>query len=117
VLCTRAASRRPSVSLSISHGDDPETVALRSSLAAFPLFFGSDVGGDTAAVLSTFTQTCQALSIEPWRYLRDVLERLPSHPPERLAQLVPDEWAQAQRSVTAAMLSEPTGVVVPPASG
>src|SRR5581483_677602 len=43
------------------------------------LFFGSDIGGETAAVLYTFTQTCQALSVEPWRYLRDVLERLPSH--------------------------------------
>jgi transposase len=60
------------------------------------LFFGSDVGGESAAVLYTFTQTCQALGIEPWRYLRDVLERLPSHPLERLAELLPDEWARAQ---------------------
>jgi transposase len=61
------------------------------------LFFGSDVGGETAAVLYTFTQTCQALGIEPWRYLRNVLDRLPSHPPERLAELLPDEWARARR--------------------
>jgi hypothetical protein len=61
------------------------------------LFFGSDVGGETAAVLYTFTQTCQALSIEPWRYLRNVLGHLPSHPTERLAELLPDEWARAQR--------------------
>jgi tRNA C32,U32 (ribose-2'-O)-methylase TrmJ len=27
----------------------------------------------------------------------DVLERLPSHSPERLAELLPDEWAQSQR--------------------
>ncbi len=58
------------------------------------LFFGSDVGGDTAAVLYTFTQTCQGLGIEPWRYLRDVLERLPNHPPERRAELLPEEWAR-----------------------
>ena len=31
------------------------------------LFFGSDVGGETAAVLYTFTQTCRTLGIEPWR--------------------------------------------------
>jgi transposase len=61
------------------------------------LFFGSDVGGETAAVLYTFTQTCRAMGIEPWRYLRDLLERLPSHPPERLRELLPDEWARAQR--------------------
>jgi hypothetical protein len=40
--------------------------------------------------------TCRELGIEPWRYLRDVLERLPSHSPERLAELLPDEWAQSQ---------------------
>jgi transposase len=79
------------------------------------LFFGSDVGGETAAVLYTFTQTCQALGIEPWRYLRDVLERLPSHPPERLGELLPDEWARAQRgAVETAPLGEPNEVVPPP---
>jgi transposase len=66
------------------------------------LFFGSDVGGDTAAVLYTFTQTCQALGIEPWRYLRDVLERMPTCPTEQLAELLPDRWAAAQRAATAA---------------
>jgi transposase len=81
------------------------------------LFFGSDVGGETAAVLYTFTQTCQALGIEPWRYLRDVLERLPSQPPERLAELLPDEWAQAQRCVAGAVSSSPTGEGVVPSSG
>jgi transposase len=78
------------------------------------LFFGSDVGGETAAVLYTFTQSCQRLGIEPWRYLRDVLERLPSHPRERLGELLPEEWAQAQR-VAAGM--EPADEVAAPLSG
>ena len=64
------------------------------------LFFGSDVGGRTAAVLYSFTQTCQHLGVEPWRYLRDVLERLPTHPAERLQELLPDRWAAAQRAAT-----------------
>jgi transposase len=62
------------------------------------LFVGSATGGRTAAVLFSFASTCQRLGIEPWRYLRDVLERLPSHPREQLAELLPDMWAQAQRS-------------------
>ena len=66
------------------------------------LFFGSDGGGETAAVLYTFTQTCQALGVEPWRYLRDVLERLPSHPVGRLGELLPNEWARAQRAAVTA---------------
>jgi hypothetical protein len=37
------------------------------------------------------------LGVEPWRYLRDVLDRLPSHPAERLAELLPGEEARAQR--------------------
>ena len=71
------------------------------------LFFGSDLGGETAAVLYTFTQTCQALGVEPWRYLRDVLERLPSNPPGRLAELLPDEWAVAQQAALAGAMGLP----------
>ena len=81
------------------------------------LFFGSDVGGGTAAVLYTFTQTCRALGIEPWRYLRDVLERLPSHPPERLAELLPDGWARTQRGAAEPMLSAEPIEVAPSPSG
>jgi transposase len=62
------------------------------------LTVGSPRGGQTAAVLFSFTSTCQRLGIEPWHYLRDVLERLPSHPAERLAELLPDEWTKVQRA-------------------
>jgi hypothetical protein len=57
------------------------------------LFVGSPQEGRTAAILFSFASTCQRLGVEPWRYLRDVLERLPSHPAERLAELLPEEWA------------------------
>jgi transposase len=62
------------------------------------LFFGSDGGGETAAVLYGFVQTCGRLGIEPWRYLRAVLERLPDMPAERLEELLPDRWAAAERA-------------------
>src|SRR3954470_12811355 len=42
------------------------------------LFVGSANGGRTAAVLYSFTSTCQRLEVEPWAYLKDVLSRLPS---------------------------------------
>jgi transposase len=64
------------------------------------LTVGSPRGGQTAAVLFSFTSTCQRLGVEPWAYLRDVLDRLPSHPAERLAELLPDEWARQQRGAT-----------------
>jgi transposase len=61
--------------------------------------------------LYTFTQAYQASGIEPWRHLRDVLERLPSHPLEQLAELLPDEWARAQRAAAAA--ESPDDVAAP----
>jgi transposase len=60
------------------------------------LFFGSAQGGKTAAVLFTFTSTCQRLGVEPWAYLKDVLTRLPTMPKEQLADLLPDRWQAAQ---------------------
>ncbi len=44
------------------------------------LFVGSPRGGQTAAVLISFTSTCQRLGVEPWAYLQDVLTRLPTTP-------------------------------------
>jgi transposase len=65
------------------------------------LFVGSDAGGKTAAVLFSFTATCQRHGIDPWAYLTDVLTRLPTLPAERLAELLPDRW-QAARMAAAA---------------
>jgi len=41
------------------------------------LFVGADTGGQTAAVLFSFTATCKQLGIDSFAYLRDVLGRLP----------------------------------------
>jgi transposase len=65
------------------------------------LFAGSDNGGRTAAVLFSFTSTCRRHGIDAFAYLRDVLRRLPTHPAERLSDLLPDRWAAAQPSSTA----------------
>ncbi len=81
------------------------------------LSIGSPRGGQTAAVLFSFTSTCQRLGVEPWRYLRDVLVRLPSQPQGRLAELLPDEWGQAQRRVAETVSSKPTNEIVIPSSG
>jgi transposase len=62
------------------------------------LFFGSDGGGKTAAVLYSLVQSCKRLHIEPWHYLRAVLERLPSCPGDRLEELLPDRWAGGERA-------------------
>jgi transposase len=60
------------------------------------LFFGSEQGGQTAAVLFTFTSTCVRLGVEPWAYLKDVLSRLPTTAAEQLTDLLPQRWQAAQ---------------------
>jgi transposase len=65
------------------------------------LTVGSPRGGQTAAVLFSFTSTCQRLGVEPWAYLQDVLTRLPATPAGELAALLPDHWQAARQAQTA----------------
>jgi transposase len=65
------------------------------------LFAGSPKGGERAAVIYSLVSTCKLLGIEPFAYLRDVLQRLPTHPRDRIAELTPRAW-QAARAAAAA---------------
>jgi transposase len=56
------------------------------------LFVGSDRGGRTAAVLMSLCTTCKSLGIDPQAYLRDVLDRVSTHPASRIEELLPDRW-------------------------
>ncbi len=56
------------------------------------LFTGSEEGGKTMAILFGMVSSCQRHGHDPCVYLRDVLERLPGTPKERLAELLPDRW-------------------------
>ena len=62
------------------------------------LFLGSDKGGQTAAVLFSFTATCKHLRIDTFAYLRDMFERLPTHPADRLDELLPHRWQLARQA-------------------
>jgi hypothetical protein len=59
------------------------------------MFFGSDNGGRTGAVLSSLIATCKRLGVDPFAYLRDVFERISSHPQSRLGELLPAQWKTA----------------------
>lgn len=56
------------------------------------LFYGSDAGGRTAAVLTSFMASCRQVNIDPFAYLKDVLGRIASHPVNALEQLLPANW-------------------------
>lgn len=57
------------------------------------LFTGSAAGGKTMAILFSLVSNCQRHGHDPFVYLRDVLERLPGLPKERLAEILPDRWS------------------------
>jgi transposase len=55
-------------------------------------FFGSDRGGQTAAVLLSFIATCKRCGVEPFAWFRDVLARIATHPINRVVELLPHNW-------------------------
>jgi len=63
-------------------------------------FYGSDKGGHTAAVLTSLIATCHGLDVDPFSYMRDLFERISSHPQSRLAELLPDRWSEARQSAS-----------------
>ena len=66
------------------------------------LFYGSDKGGRTGAVLSTLIASCKRLGVEPFAYLRDLFMRIRTHPHHLLDELLPDKWLIAQRNASSA---------------
>ena len=47
-------------------------------------------------MLIGLTATCGALVVEPLAYLRDVLDRISTHPDSRIGELLPDQWKMLQ---------------------
>jgi transposase len=60
------------------------------------MFYGSDNGGRTGAVLTSLIATCKRHRIDPFAYLRDVFQRISAHPKNQLAELLPDQWLTAR---------------------
>ena len=59
------------------------------------LFIGSEEGGATAAAMFTVIGSARMHEIEPWAYLKDVLERIATVTAAQLHELLPDIWAKA----------------------
>ena len=56
------------------------------------LFAGSLRAGQRAAVVMSLIQSARLNGHDPYRYLKDVLERLPTHPASRIDELLPHRW-------------------------
>jgi transposase len=53
------------------------------------LFFGSDAGGERAAVIYSLVETAKLNRLDPEAYLREVFERIADHPINRIEELLP----------------------------
>ena len=56
------------------------------------LFAGSLRAGKRAAAVMSLVHSARLNSHEPYAYLTDVLERLPTQPASRIAELLPHRW-------------------------
>jgi transposase len=56
------------------------------------LFAGSDEGGKRAAVVYTLVESCKRIDVDPFEYLRDVIDRIATYPMNRIDELTPIGW-------------------------
>jgi len=56
------------------------------------LFAGNDAGGERAAAFYTLIETCKLNGVEPFTYLSDVLDKLPTWPAKKPHELLPWNW-------------------------
>lgn len=59
------------------------------------LFSGSLLAGQRAAVVMSLIQSAKLNRLDPHAYLRDVLQRLPTHKASRIGELLPHRWQPA----------------------
>ena len=61
------------------------------------LFAGSEVAAHRTAILCSLVQTCKHLQLNPFEYLRDVIERVSTHPARLVLELTPREWKRLRQ--------------------
>ena len=62
---------------------------------------GSDDGGRRAAIIYSLLATCRKHGVNPYEYLRDVLDRVSTHPASAVADLLPQNWKPLPPASTA----------------
>ncbi len=67
------------------------------------LFVGSQQAGERAAVVMSLIESAKLNGHDPWAYLKDVFERLPTLKQRDLAQLLPHNWRPANDTAAPSM--------------
>ena len=56
---------------------------------------GSELAGQRAAIVMSLVQSARLNGHDPWAYLRDVLQRLPTQRASQIEDLLPHRWQPA----------------------
>lgn len=106
-----AQNQKTELRLFLEHGELPmhnnlSELMLRQTVVGRKnwLFARSEGGAEAAAAIYTLIGSCYLQGIDPWHYLRDVLDRLLDHPANRVIELTPKHW----RATTSGHMSNGT---------
>lgn len=66
------------------------------------MFVGSIKAGHASALFYSLVETCKLNGVEPEAWLTDVIERIGSHPINRIDELLPWRWQAARGAALAA---------------
>jgi len=69
------------------------------------LFAGGDNGGKRAAIIYSLVASCKACGLDPFAYLRDVIDRVSTHPAKEISQLISSNWKALHESLETGELS------------
>ena len=72
------------------------------------LFAGSDNGGKRATVIYSLVTSCKFCGIDPFTYLRDIVDRVSIYPAKEISQLIPSNWKTLHESLETGGLSSNT---------
>ena len=64
-------------------------------------FAGSEAAAHRTAILCSLVQTCKQLQINSFVYLRDVIDRVSTHPERLVLELAPREWKRFRQDSVA----------------
>jgi len=74
---------------------------LRNFAADYERETGSEAAAYRTAILCSLVQTCKHLQINPFVYLRDIIERVSTHPAPLVLELTPREWKRLRQDSAA----------------
>ena len=75
------------------------------------MFAGSEAGAWRAAIIYSLVASCKLNKIDPFRYFRDVLRRVSTHPADKIDELLPGEWKKLNAEADADLGDDDTKIV------